>query len=203
MIITQILEKSKTKAVLFADGEEWCTLPVKTVRSYGLSEGSELPEAVCASVEKELYKLALAKCGELLGGSDYTEYSMRQKLETGGYPTAIIDRVLQELKDAHYLDDRRYTESYIRSRSQRQSFLKIRMDLRQKGIPGALIDEVLEEMDSEMDPADEEEQQIRAFFRKKNFDPETADPETRMKMLASLYRKGYRRDAISRVMEES
>ena len=201
MIITDIVPKGKYKSIVYTDGEEWCTLMNRTVREYGLSRGEELSEAVCFAVQEELYKSALQKCGDLLGGSDYTSYSLKDKLNRSGYPEEISRRAVRAMQEAHYLNDERYAENYVRSHMGRASLQKIRYDLKQKGIDGEMAEAAIGRLSETEDLAAEEMRQIRSYLKKKNYDPEQADREQKMKLMAALFRKGYARSSIVKALD--
>lgn len=74
----------------------------------------------------------------LLSKRDYSLAEMRQKMQLKGYGTEEIDNTLQRLQEAHYVDDERFLENFIRaSVNKGYGSLRIQQDLRQKGITAA------------------------------------------------------------------
>ncbi|MCW4233828.1 MAG: RecX family transcriptional regulator [gamma proteobacterium symbiont of Stewartia floridana] len=60
------------------------------------------------------------------------------------YDEALIEQVLDDLTSASLQSDGRFAESFVESRVRKgQGPLRIRMELRERGISQALIDEVL------------------------------------------------------------
>ncbi len=73
---------------------------------------------------------------------------MAWKLKARGLEEEIGREVINELQAAGWQDERRFTESFIRSHHSRgQGPVKIRFELRQKGIDDTLIEEVMLNLD--------------------------------------------------------
>ncbi|MDH3859297.1 MAG: recombination regulator RecX, partial [Gammaproteobacteria bacterium] len=76
---------------------------------------------------------------DLLARREHSEHELRQKLKARGHDADAIDEVLQGLKQDHLLSDARFTEAYVSHRfNAGVGPLKIRYELRQKGIADAL-----------------------------------------------------------------
>ena len=71
---------------------------------------------------------------------------------------------------------------------------QIRYELQRKGLDKEVIRDILEEQ-----PVDEESQ-IKAYIRKKCRNPEEMDRKDRSKVIASLARKGFSYEAVTRVL---
>jgi len=90
-------------------------------------------QAVCAAAMK------------LLVRREHSRLELRHKLERKGCPVALIDRVLSSLEAEGALSDARFAELYASSRSERgYGPLRIRAELRERGVSEAVIDECLE-----------------------------------------------------------
>ena len=80
----------------------------------------------------------------LLGRREHSADELRRKLKKRGYPIATIAVVVASLDDAHSVSDVRFAESFVRVRSERgQGPLKIRAELRERGVADGIIDEVM------------------------------------------------------------
>ncbi len=148
-----------------------------------------------------MYKRALRICGELLSQRDYSEKKLREKLLSRDVPPEAADRALDEMKKAHYLDDARYASSFIMAHLRDRIMLRIRADLRERGISEDVIAEAVAEVDREEADAGEMGQ-IMAALRKKEYVPGETDYASRQKIMASLYRKGFQPGLIRKAMEE-
>ncbi len=74
----------------------------------------------------------------LLSKRDYSFAELRQKMQLKGYDVEDIDSTLQRLQEAHYIDDERFIENFIRAGVNKgYGSLRIQQDLRQKGIIAA------------------------------------------------------------------
>lgn len=73
------------------------------------------------------------------------------KLQTWDIPYNQRDLLLNFLMDENYVDDNRFTSSYIRSKFKLKKWgkLKIKMHLKQKGIPNGLIEDHLKTIPSD------------------------------------------------------
>ena len=82
-----------------------------------------------------------------------------------GVPDSDARRVLDRLERERFIDDRRYTELYVREKMRLSGWgaYKIKMSLRQKGISPQIIAEVAEPMFS---PVDLKERLVELLTRK-------------------------------------
>ena len=78
--------------------------------------------------EKET-KDCLRRSGILLAGRDYTCSRMREKLLSYGFAEDVVGKTLEDLQSAHYLDDVRFAENFVRAHREDRSRRRIRMDL--------------------------------------------------------------------------
>jgi regulatory protein len=82
----------------------------------------------------------------LLARREHSKDELRRKLKRRGHPEACIESVVAALDDASYVSDTRFAESFVRVRAERgQGPLRIRAELRERGVADALADEVLTE----------------------------------------------------------
>lgn len=169
----------------------------------GLRAGEDLAPEVYQEILQELRASCMQRCGTLLGSRDYPERRLRTKLEDAGYPASVIEECMDKLRQARYLDDRRYAQTYVRSHLSDRSRLRIRRDLSERGIPDEYIEEAFAEIEEETDPDQVQLDQIRRLLKKRGYDPGEADYAMRQKTMAFLHRKGYETDLIRRAMEDA
>ena len=118
-----------------------------------------MPEsAATESQAKEIRRKAM----DLLARREHGMSELRQKLISKGYAQSDVDAQLQRLTQENLLSDRRFVESYVNFRS-KKGFgpLRIRQELKGKGLDSALIDEYLDN--------DELWRNIAAEVREKRF----------------------------------
>lgn len=82
----------------------------------------------------------------LLARREHSVFELRQKLTERKFDCEIIERVLSELIELNYLSDERFVEVYVRGRFDRGiGPSRIQVELRERGIPGALVTGQLDE----------------------------------------------------------
>lgn len=197
--------RGRRKITAVSDGQTYSfVLPVRDVRLLHLTQGEILSEEDREQVLSLLRKGCLQRSADLLSRQDYSRRKLREKLLTS-YPAFVTDPVLDELEEAHYVDDRRFARSYVRSHIYGKSRLRIQQDLVRRGIDEELAQQAASEIfrESRQNGEDPEREQIRRLLSRKNFDAGTADWEQRQKIMASLYRRGFSAEKIRSVMQEN
>jgi regulatory protein len=90
-------------------------------------------------------RTARAAALDALARRDYATEELRRKLLEKGYDATVVAPLLEALRAEKLLDDRRYTENFVAYHAVRcQGPLRIRADLRRRGLPGSLVEECLE-----------------------------------------------------------
>ncbi|MDP8305016.1 MAG: recombination regulator RecX [Candidatus Chlorobium antarcticum] len=86
---------------------------------------------------------------KLLGLRNHSIAELEKKLLTKGCPAENTAAALQRLKKRGMLDDRVFGEEFIRGRLKRRpaGTMKLRAELRKKGMPDTVIEELLESYD--------------------------------------------------------
>lgn len=120
-----------------------------------------------------------------------TEQEVKNKLRKLNVDEDIITEVTEYLKSINYIDDEKYVEAYLRQSQNipKYSVYEIKMKLIQKGINKELIQNKLEEFDTQ----NYEKNLINKLLNGKLKNTES------LKQKACLYRRGFR---IGGVFEE-
>ena len=203
MIVTDIVELSKSRSRVYLDGEFAFVLYKGELRLYHIEKNAELAEEEYAEIMGTvLPKRAKKRCLMLLQKKDYTEEELRRKLRAGEYPQDSIDEAIDYVKGYHYVDDYRYCKSYISCYGDKCSRQQILSRLLAKGVDKNCILEAYEEVQS-MGEVVSEEELIYALLSKKHFDIAAADMKSRQKMYRHLLYKGFSIEGISRVFHDS
>ena len=80
----------------------------------------------------------------LLAGREHSSSELRRKLLDRGCESAAVERILAGLREKRLLSDERFAESYVEQRvGKGYGPLRIRAELRERGIEGPLIDRLL------------------------------------------------------------
>jgi regulatory protein len=94
------------------------------------------------SCPKEVRKKAM----DFLARRDYGRDELARKLADKGYRRSVVDDELHRLADEGLQSDTRFAESFVQSRiNQGKGPVRIRADLRQRGIRDGVIDGAIEE----------------------------------------------------------
>lgn len=195
MIVMEIVPVDKRRSKVILDEDFALVLYRGEINRFGIEEGEVLSEDTYQAILKEvLLKRARERVLHLLKASDRTEQELINKLKEGGYPKEAIDYAVGFVKEHRFINDEDYGKRYVEFNSQRKSERQIQYELQRKGLDKEMIREILKEQ-----PVDEDAQ-IQAYIRKKRLNPEELDRKERSKVMASLARKGFSYEAVSRAL---
>lgn len=109
--------------------------------------------------------------------------------------------VLERLVEERFIDDGRYAEAYVREKSRLSGWgaRKIAMQLRQKGVSQAIIDDALRQLDSNV----ELPRLVDKLRRKIRTTKYTSDYELRGKLMRYALSLGFDYDIVQRAVEDS
>lgn len=109
--------------------------------------------------------------------------------------------VLERLVKERFIDDGRYAEAYVREKSRLSGWgaRKIAMQLRQKGVSEAIIDDALRQLDSNV----ELPRLVDKLRRKIRTTKYTSDYELRGKLMRYALSLGFDYDIVQRAVEDS
>ena len=186
------------------------------LREFAITEGAELHDAAYEKITEQVLPLrAKKRAMHLLEKRPYTEKTLRDKLSDGEYPEACIDAAIDYVKSYGYLDDLQYAIDHISYHLADRPRRRLEQDLLKKGIDKALLAQAFERCYEEADLRARESgaqaqgaenaralerNMIEKELRKKRYDPEQADYETRAKLTASLIRKGFDAEFVREVL---
>lgn len=122
-----------------------------------------------------------------LGSRAHSSGELREKLRRRARSDADVDAVLAKLKDAGYLNDRRFAENYAATRLEGQGLGKMRVlrDLRQRRVAPKLAEQVTEAAYQGTNEADLIEDFLRRKYRGKKLNEFLSEE----KNLAAAFRR--------------
>ncbi len=203
MIVTDIVELTKSRSRIYLDGEFAFVLYKGELRLYHIVKDKELSEADYEEITNTvLPKRAKKRCLMLLQKKDYTEEELRRKLREGEYPAECVDEAIEYVKSYHYVDDYRYCMSYISCYGDKWSKQQIITKLLAKGVDKKYILEAYEEAYGMGDVASEEEL-IYETLKKKHFNISTPDMKARQKMYRHLLYKGFSAEGVNKIFHDT
>lgn len=134
---------------------------------------------------------------DLLANREHSAVELRRKLTDRGFDSAAVEDALLALARAGLLSDRRFTESYISSRTQKGfGPLRIRAELHERGISNELIAEFLDERDQGWRVV------ARAAHRKRFGEAPPRDFRERAKQARFLQQRGFTTEQIRQVLQQ-
>lgn len=150
--ITEIKPHPKRSqwVVVWIDGEAACAVPVEEAshlqRGQVLS-AEELARLQVTQAYYEAKELALGYLARRPRSIAEVARYLRQK----GFTDAVIERVLERLHALAYLDDRAFAQYWVEQRATFRpcGVLALRYELRQKGVPDEIIEDILSQVDEE------------------------------------------------------
>ena len=122
-----------------------------------------------------------------LGMHEMSISELRGKLEKRAADEQAVPRVLSRLKQAGYLNDRRFADAFAASRLANQGFGKARVlsDLAQRRVPGTLAHQAVDEVFQETD----ESKLVEAFLTRRFRHTDLKAYLAEEKHLAGAYRR--------------
>lgn len=139
------LQKNKSRANIFLDGEFVCGLNNLTLVKNGLKPGTEITKEKLMKIYNESeIEGAYEKALSLLSRQKYTKKAITDKLKAKGYETEIIDVVVGKLKEYGYICDTAFATSFVNCNNSKSKRM-LEVNLLQKGISREIIKQVLDE----------------------------------------------------------
>jgi regulatory protein len=191
----RVQKRNPERANVFIDGE--FAFGLELIEAAKLSQGQCLDDAEIAALRSidevgRAYESAL----QFLSYRPRSRSEVVRRLTKRGFCEPAIEKAVERLTRSELLDDRAFAEYWIgnRERFKPRGRYALRHELRQKGVPGEIVDALLEEVD-------ETEGAYRAalqrFDRWKRLDSGAAY----RKMSAYLQRRGFGYAVIQQVWE--
>jgi regulatory protein len=194
-------ERRGNRRSIFINGKFALGVDETVIADLGLHVGQEISEEELGRVVRaELLAKAKERALNLLEYRDRSRVEIARRLRQAGYAEDIIEEVLGRLSDIGFVDDARFSRSWVESRSVARGIGKARIkwELRQKGVEADLVEEATSEIDEET-----EYQSAARAARAKWGKDHNPDASAKRRRLASyLQRQGFGWDVIKRVVDE-
>ncbi len=101
--------------------------------------------------QEQAAKQAYSKMARLCSRSEQFSADIRKKIIAFELVSEVVDEIIEKLKSEKYLNDERYIKAYVadKFRINKWGRVKIRHNLRMKGLQEAMIQNELDEIDEE------------------------------------------------------
>lgn len=199
----QVQKKIPERVSVFVEGEFAFGLHRDVVRQFGLERGSHVSASTAlAALRADSAHRAFGVALNLLSYRARTEFEIRQRLDRKGFHQEVVDEAVRRLLEHAYVDDRSFAREYAGARvaSKGDGLFRIRANLLRRGIPGAIVDQVISELQPGVDWLEVAREQGRKRWDRLG---ETEDSRRRKKKLLDyLVRKGFEYSIARRVAAE-
>jgi len=145
MVITKISKAIKTEGRynIFVDEKYSFSLDELQLASLGLHKGQEITEDDIEKLKVESnFGKGYVRALDLISRRQRSEKEIRDYAWRKQWSAEVRDRIVERLKDRHYIDDNRFAEDFVRDRAVLRNFSKRRMvqELVKKGIDKVIIE---------------------------------------------------------------
>jgi regulatory protein len=197
-LVTEVIKRPGCRLIRLEGGDSF-KIPYALFMSSPLKAGD--------SIDLETYRLALggienrvalAQAARMLEMGDQSVAGLAEKLSGYGYSQTAAHYVVSHLKEAGYLDDRRYAEGLIRLYSQKYGSFRIRQELARKGIQSELTHELIAKQDGG------QTLQTALKLAQKTMHGKPGDPKVMArKVYTALARRGFPPDVINKALSQA
>ncbi len=189
--------KDKTRCNIYLDGKFYCGLAFEAVVKHRLKVGQAVSERFLNQVQLDSEKsAALDKAMVYITAVQKTEKQIKDYLYKKGYLPAVVEYVLEKLRDYRFVDDKEYAETYVENVATRKGKRLIKAELFKKGI-------AKEEIENAMEALDEDAQvEAASGILMKYMRSKTADRETLAKAFRYLMSKGFDYEVGRKALEK-
>ena len=202
--ITRIEPQSRNRSrfSIFLDGEFALGIDGELLAERGLKVGDELSEEDVADLLRaDEQKRVKLQAFRYLANRDHSEKELATKLRRKGYSKEAVQWVLDFLRRYQLVNDRAFAAVFARERVIQRPMgrLLLAAELRARGIPGAIIEEVVAEVYARFP----EEELAEKLARKKMPSLAHLPPVKARKKLADfLQRRGFGWEVVREVLEK-
>lgn len=191
-IITKIevQKKDETRANLYLDDVFYSGISIEAVIKNHLKKGMEISrEALDEIILNDEKTVAMSKAVKYMGGALKTKKQISDYLKKKEYAAPTIDYVIDKMVEYKYLDDEAYARSFMLTYSSKYGKLKLKSQLRLKGVAESIIDNLLEE---EIEIEDSLDSVAEKYLRNKEINEKNI-----LRLARFLSSRGYEFDKIN------
>ena len=194
--VRDILKRPGHRLVVFGSGESF-KIPHALFRQQPIKVGEEVDiQAISQRIRAAENKFALEAAVRMLEMRDRSEQEVYRKLTDSGYSGPAAAAAVAKLVDLGYLNDAAYARQAVDRLQKKHGSLRIRRELRNKGIEAGLIEESLEDTDPEDQVAAAVKMARTSYFRKSG-EPEAAY----RRAYAALARRGFTPEVVRTALD--
>lgn len=184
----EIQKNNKDRVNLYLDEKYYSGISLELVVREHLKVGLDIDEEYLRNLILEDEKgKALAKAIKYIGTNLKTAKQLRDYLRKKDYNPNTINYVMDKLIEYNYLDDENYARAYVLTYSTKYGKLKLKSQLKSKGVSDEIIDKYLDTAN-----IDSIEKVALKYMKNREFTYENCHKLSRF-----LYSRGYEFDEIN------
>lgn len=190
----EVQARHKDRVNLYIDDVFVTGLTLDTAVKNGLKIGKDVDEKFVVDMIFDSEKQsAFNKTANYMKSSIKTVKQIKEYLNKKGYDEAVINAVVEKLKEYKYLDDSQYVTAFVNTNKSKYGVRKLREKLKQKGVADAnlsVLDDYAEDVDALKKVAE------------KYMSHKEKTPENYNKLYRFLAMRGYNFDDINACVNE-
>lgn len=194
-------KRNKNRVSIHLDGAYYQSVSIEAWAKSGLRLGQDLTEEDWRELmELHEARRAMDYAMYLLGVRMVSKSELEGKLAAKGYDGQLCADVVEKCVGYGYVDDAQLAQAMVAEATlgQKMSRRTLMQRMQKRGLDKDTISDALEGFDPEAEHEAIKTQYERLLLR---YERETDDKKRREKIIASLMRKGFSWDDISRVMK--
>ena len=195
-------ERNRGRYSVFLDDEYSFGLDEEIVVNRNIAVDQYLAEEQIAElILVDERRRAKTKAFRYLANRDHSERELADKLVRNGFRKEVIQRLTEELRGLHFLDDESFAKSFARSRLVQKPIGRRGMsnELKKRGITESILENTLEEIYSEFD----ERELAKKLAEKKTGSKRNADPlKTKKNLSDFLSRRGFSWEIVEEALSD-
>lgn len=190
----EVQVRHKDRVNLYIDDVFVAGLTLDTAVKNGLKIGKDVDEKFVVNMIFDSEKQsAFNKAANYMKSSIKTVKQIKDYLNKKGYDEAVINAVVEKLKEYKYLDDSQYVTAFVNTNKSKYGVRRLREKLKQKGVADANLS-VLDDYEEDMDALKKVAEKYMSHKEK--------TPENYNKLYRFLAMRGYNFDDINACVNE-
>ncbi len=190
----EVQARHKDRVNLYINDVFVTGLTLDTAVKNGLKIGKDVDEKFVVDMIFDSEKQsAFNKTANYMKSSIKTVKQIKEYLNKKGYDEAVINAVVEKLKEYKYLDDSQYVTAFVNTNKSKYGVRKLREKLKQKGVADANLS-VLDDYEEDVDALKKVAEKYMSHKEK--------TPENYNKLYRFLAMRGYNFDDINACVNE-
>lgn len=197
----EVQKKNKNRVNVYIDEEFAFGCDAEIIYKYGIKKNNEVnAKQLMEIMEEENFIKCKTSALRIIERTYKTEKEITDKLREKGYDEKSINRTIDFMVEYNLLNDKKYTDMYVKDKIKVQGINKIKYTLLRKGV----CDEVIRDKITNISKDDEKEGALKLAQKKYNqiINREQDKYKVSQKLYRFLASKGYDYDCINDVIKK-